>query len=40
MKKFFDDVIFQVLQLVQGHIAALESSGHVLQVNQLLLLPS
>ncbi|KAF8419471.1 hypothetical protein EV426DRAFT_644893 [Tirmania nivea] len=31
MKKFFDDVIFQVLQLVQGHIAALENNGHVLQ---------
>lgn len=34
MKKFFDDVIFQVLQLVQGHIAALESNGHALNVKK------
>ncbi|KAF8435857.1 hypothetical protein BGX38DRAFT_121367 [Terfezia claveryi] len=31
MKKFFDDVIFQVQRLVQGHITTLESRGHVLQ---------
>jgi len=37
MKKFFDDVIFQIQQLVQSHITALEDNGHILQVNRLFL---